>query len=54
MATEAKSHLTDERTPSQKYPKSPLPAQHQERPGIEAEMSPRPEYLAPHYKGAEN
>ncbi|MGJ0486261.1 MAG: SDR family oxidoreductase [Methylomicrobium sp.] len=53
MATEAKSDSTGEPTPSQKYPKSPLPAQHQERPGIEAEMSPRPEYLAPHYKGAE-
>ncbi|WP_245619711.1 SDR family oxidoreductase [Methylomicrobium agile] len=53
MAKEAKSYSPDEQTPSEKYPKSPLPAQHQERPGIEAEMIPRPEYLAPAYKGAD-
>lgn len=34
-------------------PKSPMPAQKQPRPGIEAEMTPKPEYLAPNYKGAE-
>ena len=34
-------------------PKNPLPAQHQEKPGIEAEMEPRPQYLAPNYKGSE-
>jgi len=33
-------------------PKSPMPEQHQERPGIEAEMTPRPEFIAPHYKGS--
>ncbi|MBL1265551.1 SDR family oxidoreductase [Candidatus Methylomicrobium oryzae] len=53
MAKEAKSYSPGEQTPSEKYPKSPLPAQHQERPGIEAEMTPRPEYLAPTYKGAD-
>ena len=29
-----------------------MPPQHQEKPGIEAKMKPRPNYLAPHYKGA--
>jgi NAD(P)-dependent dehydrogenase (short-subunit alcohol dehydrogenase family) len=33
-------------------PKSPMPAQHQERPGIEARMTPPPEFIAPHYKGS--
>jgi NAD(P)-dependent dehydrogenase (short-subunit alcohol dehydrogenase family) len=35
-----------------KKPKSPMPAQHQKRPGLEAKMSPQPEFLAPNYKGA--
>ena len=34
------------------YPKSPMPAQKQEGPGLESEMTPRPEYRAPDYKGA--
>lgn len=34
-------------------PKSPLPPQHQPRPGIEARMEPRPQFLAPGYKGSE-
>ncbi len=33
-------------------PKSPMPPQHQKKPGIESKMKPRPHYLAPHYKGA--
>jgi NAD(P)-dependent dehydrogenase (short-subunit alcohol dehydrogenase family) len=33
-------------------PKSPLPAQHQEKPGIESKLTPRPRYEAPHYLGA--
>ena len=37
----------------QQEPKSPLPAQHQSRPGIEAKMKPRPHYEAPSYKGSE-
>jgi NAD(P)-dependent dehydrogenase (short-subunit alcohol dehydrogenase family) len=37
----------------EEQPKSPMPAQHQPRPGIEAEMTPRPEFLAPNYKGSE-
>lgn len=34
-------------------PKSPMPAQHQEKPGLESKMRPRPRYQAPHYKGAD-
>lgn len=37
----------------QKEPKNPLPRQHQSRPGIEAEIEPRPRYKAPLYKGSE-
>jgi NAD(P)-dependent dehydrogenase (short-subunit alcohol dehydrogenase family) len=36
-----------------KKPENPMPKQHQPRPGIEAEMTPLPQYLAPDYKGAE-
>jgi NAD(P)-dependent dehydrogenase (short-subunit alcohol dehydrogenase family) len=36
----------------QKEPKPPFPPQHQERPGLEKEMSPRPRYKAPLYKGS--
>jgi NAD(P)-dependent dehydrogenase (short-subunit alcohol dehydrogenase family) len=35
-----------------KQPKSPMPAQHQRKPGIEAKLKPRPNYKAPHYKGS--
>src|SRR4051812_41517927 len=34
-------------------PTNPLPEQHQPRPGIEAEIEPRPQFLAPDYKGSE-
>jgi NAD(P)-dependent dehydrogenase (short-subunit alcohol dehydrogenase family) len=37
---------------SETLPESPMPAQKQKRPGIEAKMSPRPEFLAPKYRGA--
>lgn len=33
-------------------PMSPLPAQTQKFPGLEAEMQPKPNYMAPRYKGA--
>jgi NAD(P)-dependent dehydrogenase (short-subunit alcohol dehydrogenase family) len=33
-------------------PAAPLPPQHQEKPGIEAEMEPRPRYEAPKYRPA--
>ena len=34
-------------------PKSPMPAQHQQKPGIEAKVNPRPKYKAPKYKGGD-
>jgi NAD(P)-dependent dehydrogenase (short-subunit alcohol dehydrogenase family) len=33
-------------------PKSPMPPQHQSKPGEEAKLTPRPRYEAPHYAGA--
>ena len=35
-----------------KYPEPPQPKQHLEKPGRESEMEPRPEYLAPEYRGS--
>ena len=37
----------------QAHPKPPMPKQHQEYPGLEAEVHPRPQYKAPLYKGAD-
>jgi NAD(P)-dependent dehydrogenase (short-subunit alcohol dehydrogenase family) len=34
------------------YPKNPLPAQHQRKPGLEYKVKPRPQYEAPHYRAA--
>ncbi len=35
------------------YPVTPLPKQHQQKPGLEAHLYPRPMYEAPGYKGSE-
>ena len=35
-----------------KQPKSPMPKQHQEKPGLESRVKPRPRYQAPLYKGS--
>lgn len=35
-----------------KEPKSPMPVQHQQKPGIESKLNPRPRYEARKYKGA--
>lgn len=35
-----------------RQPKSPMPAQHQPKPGEEAKLNPRPKYEAPLYAGA--
>jgi NAD(P)-dependent dehydrogenase (short-subunit alcohol dehydrogenase family) len=37
---------------TQQEPKSPMPPQHQAKPGIESKLMPRPEYEAPLYKGS--
>src|SRR5947208_5863649 len=42
-----------ERSQSSEQPRSPMPPQHQEKPGIESKMEPRPEFIAPFYKGSE-
>src|SRR5258707_1249597 len=34
------------------YPRPPFPRQHQEKPGIEADLSPRPEYEGQAYRPA--
>ena len=33
-------------------PSNPLPKQHQAKPGLEADLEPRPNYLAPDYRGS--
>jgi NAD(P)-dependent dehydrogenase (short-subunit alcohol dehydrogenase family) len=37
---------------TQQEPKSPFPPQHQEKPGIESKLEPKPHYEAPLYKGS--
>jgi NAD(P)-dependent dehydrogenase (short-subunit alcohol dehydrogenase family) len=37
----------------QQEPKGPMPAQEQPKPGIESEMTPRPRYDAPLYRGSD-
>lgn len=34
-------------------PASPMPKQHQKKPGLESKVTPRPRYEAPNYKGAD-
>ena len=36
-----------------KEPKSPFPQQHQQKPGRESKLKPRPRFEAPHYKGSD-
>ena len=37
---------------TQKQPKAPMPAQHQEKPGLESKVTPKPQYEAPLYQGS--
>jgi NAD(P)-dependent dehydrogenase (short-subunit alcohol dehydrogenase family) len=39
-------------TGERRYPEPPQPKQHQEKPGLESELEPRPHYLAPEYRGS--
>src|ERR1043165_7117912 len=39
-------------TNQRREPESPMPAQHQKKPGLESKVKPRPRYEAPNYKGA--
>lgn len=38
--------------PIQTEPEPPFPAKHEEKPGLQSQLKPRPRYLAPWYKGA--
>ena len=49
--TRTRAKKTAER--SGRKPKPPFPAQHQAKPGLEADMEPRPRYEAPGYRGSE-
>ena len=40
------------RTGSRRHPEPPLPKQHLEKPGLESELKPRPQYEAPQYRGS--
>ena len=60
-AAEARRARSDQTQPNQeravqagarKYPELPLPKQHLAKPGNESELSPRPEYQAPEYRGS--
>ncbi len=37
---------------ARQYPEPPFPAQHQKKPGVEADLNPAPMYDAPFYKGS--
>jgi NAD(P)-dependent dehydrogenase (short-subunit alcohol dehydrogenase family) len=37
---------------NKRKPHPPFPKQHQKAPGLESKMSPRPKFLAPHYRAA--
>jgi len=37
---------------AKRYPEPPAPKQHLEKPGLESELEPRPEYRAPDYRGS--
>jgi NAD(P)-dependent dehydrogenase (short-subunit alcohol dehydrogenase family) len=39
-------------TGQREEPKSPMPAQHQRKPGLESKLNPRPRFEAPGYKGS--
>jgi NAD(P)-dependent dehydrogenase (short-subunit alcohol dehydrogenase family) len=45
--------MADKGAKTQKEPKPPFPPQHQEKPGLESKMEPKPKYLAHDYKGSE-
>ena len=39
-------------TTTDRQPKPPFPEQHQRRSGLESEITPAPQYEAPHYRGS--
>lgn len=51
MAKKETSQVPDTQSPRDE-PEPPFPKQHQEKPGLEAKLRPRPRYEAPDYKAA--
>lgn len=52
MSEQVKPESGEESRQSDRYPEPPFPAQHQESPGLESRLTPRPEYEAPAYRAA--
>lgn len=52
MGSEVKDKETAATNPAQPEPKPPFPKQHQEQPGLESKLSPRPRYAAEDYRAA--
>src|SRR4051794_28244946 len=52
MSTETKDKPKSPTNPAQPQPKPPFPKQHQEKPGIESKLEPRPRYQAETYRAA--
>jgi len=48
----ARNEVPDTQHPRSKEPEPPFPAQHQDKPGQEAKLRPRPRYKAPDYRGS--
>ena len=44
--------MTQTRLPEDQYPKSPMPPQHQSKPGLESKLHPRPAYEGKLYRPA--
>jgi NAD(P)-dependent dehydrogenase (short-subunit alcohol dehydrogenase family) len=52
MTDQGKPSTTSGRSVSDEKPHSPLPPQHQERPGLDQEMTPQPQYEGRQYRAA--
>jgi NAD(P)-dependent dehydrogenase (short-subunit alcohol dehydrogenase family) len=52
MAARKKAASRAAKRADSRHPVPPFPKQSQRRPGLESRMSPRPQYLAPEYRGA--
>src|SRR5688500_3439543 len=46
------SRARSPRQREQQHPRNPLPKQHLEKPGLESELEPKPQYEAPSYRAA--
>jgi NAD(P)-dependent dehydrogenase (short-subunit alcohol dehydrogenase family) len=48
----ANTSVVNNEKKNKRKPHPPFPKQHQKAPGLESKMSPRPKFLAPHYRAA--